>query len=417
MVTGRHANWVIWLSIGVISSVSPVLAQDSSRPSSAVSPAPVSPAQARPLEAAEPAVQSLPLQIPPSLIAWSLDTPDSAQQISGRITGTVFDQSGAAVAGARVRLTRSAQSQALEVLTDDGGNFSLSNIAPGPFQLEISSQGLAPQTLSGNLHSGDIYTIPKITLAVASELTEMRVTPSTTEVAHDQVKEQEKQRALGLIPNFYVSYIPDAAPLSSKQKFELAWKMLIDPVNFGLTGAIAGVQQAQNNFAGYGQGAQGYAKRYGAVYADGTTGTLIGSAILPSLLKQDPRYFYKGTGSVRSRVLYAIASSVMCKGDNGHRQVNYSAILGGLAAGGISNLYYPASDRDGVSLTFENALIGIGTSAATNLLQEFLIRKLTPGISSRLASRPQSDIGEISTAPGGQEPDRLSVPAGTAASW
>jgi ABC-type enterobactin transport system permease subunit len=71
---------------------------------------------------------------------------------------------------------------------------------------------------------------------------------------------------------------------------------------------------------------------------------------------------------------------VICKGDNGHWQFDYSAILGGLASGGISNLYYPASDRNGVGLTFENALIGIGANAAANLLQEFLIRKLTPNL-------------------------------------
>ena len=98
------------------------------------------------------------------------------------------------------------------------------------------------------------------------------------------------------------------------------------------------------------------AKRYGAGYADIVTGTFIGSAILPSLLKQDPRYFYKGTGSTRSRILYAIANSVICKGDNGRWQANYSSILGSLAAGGISNLYYPAQDRNGAGLTFENAL-------------------------------------------------------------
>jgi hypothetical protein len=140
----------------------------------------------------------------------------------------------------------------------------------------------------------------------------------------------------------------------------------------------AGVEQANDGFSGYGQGAQGYAKRYGASYADQFIETMIGSAILPSLLKQDPRYFYKGSGSTRSRILYALANSVICKSDNGHWQTNYSGILGSLAAGGISNLYYPASDRDGVGLTFENTLIGIGTSGVANLFQEFLIRKFTP---------------------------------------
>jgi hypothetical protein len=143
-------------------------------------------------------------------------------------------------------------------------------------------------------------------------------------------------------------------------------------------GAIAGGDQATDRFSGYGQGAEGYAKRYGAAYADYITGTFIGGAILPSLFKQDPRYYYKGVGSTRSRFLYAVANAVICKGDNGHWQANYSNILGSLASGGISNLYYPASDRNGAALTFENALIGVGASAVVNVLQEFVIRKLTP---------------------------------------
>jgi hypothetical protein len=107
---------------------------------------------------------------------------------------------------------------------------------------------------------------------------------------------------------------------------------------------------------------------------------MIGGAIFPSLLKQDPRYFYKGTGTTRSRIFYAIATTVVCKGDNGHWQPNYSGIIGGLAAGGISNLYYPASNRNGVSLTFENALTGIAGGAVQNLLQEFVVRRLTPKV-------------------------------------
>ncbi len=155
-----------------------------------------------------------------------------------------------------------------------------------------------------------------------------------------------------------------------------------------LIGVIAGIQQAQDDFSGYGQGAQGYGKRYGASYANFVSGTFIGSAILPSVLKQDPRYFYKGSGSKRSRILYAVADSVVCKGDNGHWQPNYSSILGNLAAGAISNLYYPAKDRDGVGLTFESGAIGIGATAAANVIQEFLIRKLTPNVPSTDPTKP-----------------------------
>jgi hypothetical protein len=312
----------------------------------------------------------------------------SVEQSSGSINGSVVDPTGAAIAGARVRFTRENPSITQDVLSGDDGQFSFAGIVPGPFQVTITAEGFATQALSGILHQGEIYIAPKIALALAAETTVVRVVLPRAELAQAQIKEQEKQRVLGFIPNFYVSYVPNAVPLNSKQKFELAWRTTVDPVTFVLTGAIAGVQQAQNDFGGYGQGAQGYGKRFGAAYADVVTGTFLGDAILPSLLKQDPRYFYKGSGSARSRFLYAIANSVMCKGDNGHWQVNYSYILGNLAAGGISNLYYPASDRNGAELTFENTGIRIGANAAANLLQEFVIRKVTPKLPNHDPSTP-----------------------------
>ncbi len=281
----------------------------------------------------------------------------------------------------------SNQSPDQEVLSGDDGQFSFANVAPGPFQLTITSQGFATQASSGILRSGESYTVPEIAMALATAVTEVRVVPPRTEVAEDQIKAQEKQRVLGVVPNFYVSYDHNAVPLTSKQKFELAWKTTVDPVSFGVTGAIAGIQQAQNDFSGYGQGAQGYGKRYGASYADFVASTYIGGAILPSLLKQDPRYFYKGSGSKRSRILYAIANSVICKGDDGHWEANYSSMLGSLAAGGISNLYYPAENR-GAELTFENTLIGIGESAAVNVLQEFVIRRLTRNVPNHEPANP-----------------------------
>jgi len=298
------------------------------------------------------------------------------------------DPTGAVIAGARVKLTREDHSPSQEVLSGDDGQFSFANIAPGPFQLTITAPGFAAQSSSGTLRPGESYEVPQIALTVATAVTEVRVGPSWTKVAEEQIKEEEKQRVLGFIPNFYVSYVPNAVPLTARQKFELAWKITVDPVSFALIGATAGVGQALNQFGGYGQGAEGYGKRYGAAFADSVSSTFIGSAILPSLLKQDPRYFYKGTGSKRSRFLYAVASAVICKGDNGHWQANYSNILGSLAAGGISNAYYPAKDRNGAGLTFENTLIGIGTTAATNLLQEFVIRKFTPNVSNPSPPKP-----------------------------
>ena len=327
------------------------------------------------------------------------DEQSSAQQQPvRRISGRIVDPTGVAVTGARVKLTGQDPALSLEALTNEDGQFDFTTAATGRFHLTIAAAGFATQEFSGNLSSTADFVVPQIALALPSVNTQVTVVPSTVEIAQEQMKEEEKQRALGIIPNFYVTYIPNAAPLAPKQKFEVAWKSMVDPITFGITGAVAGLQQAQNTFSGYGQGAGGYARRYGAAYGDTVTSTLIGSAILPSLLKQDPRYFYKGTGSKRSRLLYAIANSVICKGDNGHWQANYSAIIGGLAAGGISNLYYPAKDREGAELTIENALIGIGATAAANVLQEFVIRKFmsnVPKSDPSGSSKPSGPIGKV----------------------
>jgi Carboxypeptidase regulatory-like domain len=322
-------------------------------------------------------------QYPPSAArkaATSAGEPDP--QRTGSISGTVADQEGTALSGARVTLARDDGSPAQEAQSDDDGQFFFVNVASGPFQLAIAAEGFTTQTASGALHSGEAYKIPRIELAVARVMTQVRVTPSRG--AEVQLKDEEKQRVLGVVPNFYVTYIPDAAPLNAKQKFELAWKSTIDPVTFLIVGASAGLQQAANQFSGYGQGAQGYGKRFGASYADVTINTFIGGAILPSLLKQDPRYFYKGSGSKRSRVLYALAASVICKGDNHRWQPNYSNILGSLAAGGLSNLYYPPQNRNDAALTFESTALSIGATAGANLLQEFVVPKFTSRKSSSL---------------------------------
>ena len=323
-----------------------------------------------------------------SLCAGQNADPAVPQPASGSVSGTVVDQSGAVVAGARVRLKGQDAAAGQETISGEDGKFSFANVAAGPFQLTVTSAGFAAETSSGILHAGENLVVNGPTLAVATAETDVEVGIPQVEVAEEQMKAEEKQRVLGIVPNFYVSYIPNAAPLNSKQKFKLAWRSVIDPFTIVFVGGVAGVEQAQNHFQAYGQGAQGYAKRFGAGYGDTLTGTFIGGAILPSILKQDPRYFYKGTGSTRSRVLYALAMSVICKGDNRRWQVNYSGILGSLAAGGISNLYYPAQDRNGATLTFENTALGIAGSAVSNLFQEFVIKKLTPKVPGNGTAKP-----------------------------
>ena len=324
--------------------------------------------------------QDAPISAAPAAAEASQQAP--AAQAPGSINGTVVDQDGAVIANVKIILelangSSTGGSSTRETLTDTNGHFVFTDVAPGYFQLSLTASGFALLQKSGILNAGENLLVPQVALAVARNTVDVEVTVSQEQVAEEQVKVEEQQRLLGVFPNFYVSYVPNAAPLTSKLKFQLAWKSTFDPVSFVVTGAVAGLEQAEDAFSGYGQGAQGYAKRYGAAYANQLAGTFIGGAILPSLLKQDPRYFVKGTGTTKQRFFYAVANSVICKGDNGHWQPNYSYILGDLAAGGISNLYYPAQNRNGAALTFENALIGIGGGALGNVLQEFFLRRFT----------------------------------------
>jgi Carboxypeptidase regulatory-like domain len=199
----------------------------------------------------------------------------------GTISGTVVDQNGTFLLAARVTLTRPGQTEEKTQESDGIGHFVFTAVPPGPFQLTVSGEGFATQQIPGVLHPGEALEVPLISLPIAAATTEVRVSVTNYELAEEQVKVEETQRVLGVIPNFYVSYRQDALPLRPKQKFELAWKTSIDPVTFAASGAVAGVQQAQNEFNGYGQGAPGYAKRYGAAYGDALIATMVGGAILP----------------------------------------------------------------------------------------------------------------------------------------
>jgi hypothetical protein len=308
----------------------------------------------------------------------------------GYISGTVLDQTGAISVGADVRLSSDGGNPPQETRSGHNGQFLFAEVAPGPFRLTVTAPGFSTLEFSADLRPGEAFLVPPITLSVATAFAEVHVKESpltSTQLADIQLSEQTKQRVLGFIPNFYVSYDRDAVAMTAKQKFRLARKTASDPFTFVGVAAIAGVEQATDTFEGYGQGAQGYFKRFSATYTDAITATYIGSAILPSILKQDPRYFYKGTGSTGSRILYAVASPFFCKGDNMRWQPNYSNIGGTFASAGISYLYYPESDRNGAGLVMQNSLIRLGEMSFEGVLQEFVIRKLTPHLKKRASDQ------------------------------
>lgn len=307
------------------------------------------------------------------------------QQAPATLIGTVRGVHGELLQGATATLT-DANSGTKQTARSDTNGFLHFSVPAGQYTLAVSSPGFDSWD-SGviALAAGDYREVTGIVLKMSTAVDTIQVTGSERELATQQVHLEEKQRVLGVIPNFYVSYFPDAAPLSARQKFQLAWRGSIDPFAIVASGLQAGVEQAQDDFPGYGGGTEGYAKRFGAAYADQFIGTMIGGAVLPSLFHQDPRYYYKGKGSIASRTLYAISTVLICKGDNGHWEPNYSFVLGNFASGAISNLYYPASNQSSAALTLQNGLIDTGMGAVNALIEEFVLKHWTHGAAASAA--------------------------------
>jgi hypothetical protein len=324
-----------------------------------------------------------------SIVSAAAAQPISAPEPqTGTIIGTVTDANDATVPSATVALEGSSLADPKRVKTGNDGFFKFDHLNPAiPYHVTVSASGFAdwisPEVI---LKPGQYMDLTSIRLRIAvAETTVTAVSPE--ELATEQVKAEEKQRVLGFIPNFYVVYDHDAVPLTPKLKFRLALKTSTDSVTFLGSAFVASVDQAANT-PNYGQGAKGYGQRLGANYANGLTDIMIGGAILPSILHQDPRYFYQGTGTKKSRALHALSTPFICKGDNGLWQPNYSGLGGYVASGAISNAYYPAANR-GPGQVASTTFIDIAADMANGFIQEFVLRKLTPSAKNR----PQSEAG------------------------
>jgi hypothetical protein len=225
-----------------------------------------------------------------------------------------------------------------------------------PARTEVSALNLPDSPLASPLP------LPQDSASTAAAAAQTEADERTK--AEIQLKAQEKQRVFGVMATFNTTRNRDALPLSTGQKYQLFFKSVTDPWPFVLTAFSAGIDQAENSFPAYGQGVQGYAKRFGADYTDYFTGNLLGNAVLAGILKEDPRYFQKGTGSDVGRALWAASSTVWCKRDNGTWGPNYANVMGNLMGAAVSNLYYPQADRTasgtierGITVTAE-AIIG-----------------------------------------------------------
>ena len=398
--TSRALRTLLLLAVTTAAGAVPLCAQVQPAPAAAQAPA----ATTAPIAAAAPAAEQAPATPnSPISIASNQPLPDApglgtdgdgpaykstAQGSTATIAGTVLDASQAEIEGAQVVLTDRTGAKVRSLETGSNGEFTFTGLPPGTFRLTVTGQGMATyRSPEIKLHAGDFRIVSQVVLPVAATTTNVTVVGDSEELAQQQVQIAIQQRVLGVFPNFYSTYDWNAPALGPKQKFQLAFRDVTDPMSLLGAGIIAGYEQGYNIFPGYGQGTQGYAKRFGAAYANDVSGRMIGSVLLPSLLHQDPRYFYRGSGSVPARFLYAIAAAFITRGDNGRWEPNYSHVLGNFAAGGVANLYYPSSSR-GIKLVIATGLLETAGNAGTNIAREFFLRGLTPKVPSYANGKP-----------------------------
>ena len=293
----------------------------------------------------------------------------------GTIIGTVEDTTGAIIPGATITLIENAAT-IQTTSADASASFGLTNVPSAvPLTVMVQAPGFGSWTSPTiTLTPGQYLQLTDIQLHVADVQTSVTaIMPE--QLALEQVHAEEQQRILGIIPNYFVVYDKNPQPMSTRLKYELAFKAGTDVATIAGSFFLGAINQAGNTPA-YGQGWDAYGKRVGASYATGFADVMIGGAILPSLLHQDPRYYYQGTGTNHSRALHAALSPFLCKGDNGKTQFNWSSIGGDLGAGALTEIYYPAANR-GPGLVFTSALITTGGRVASAMAQEFLLHRVT----------------------------------------
>lgn len=303
---------------------------------------------------------------------------ESASEAQGTIFGSVIDFYGNEVPQAVVTVETIGVGKSQQVLADENGAFLINGLNPQEtYRVHVHAQGYVDWS-SDEIHvsPGQSVVLAKTGMKLAGDAVSVTVQGDNAVIATEQVELEVHQRVLGIIPNFYVVYDAEhAVPMTTKLKYKLALKVATDPMTMAGVGLLASVDQASNT-PDYQQGMRGYGQRLGANAADGFSDIMIGGAILPSLLHQDPRYFYQGKGTNGSRFRHAISAPFICRADSGRREVNFSSMGGDLFSSALSNAYYPQSNR-GYSLVFGNFAIGTAERVVSALAQEFVLSRFT----------------------------------------
>lgn len=314
-----------------------------------------------------------------SLLAAGAEMLPATTSAAASLQGEVADSSGALVPGAHVLLHLPGQPRDRETVADAQGHFLFSALGPGQYSFVVTAPGFQTfESVPFALGAGEARQLDPVKLEIPSNHADAYVTLNRKEIAAAEVHAAEQQRIVGF-PDFYTSFVWDAAPMDARQKLSLGVHATTDRMAFVTAALVAGAEQIKGTYPGYGDGPAGFGKRYGAAYADGFIGKFLGGAVLPGVFHQDPRYFYMGPrGTIRQRVQHAVFSSFLTRGDNGHMQPNYSHILGNASAGALSSVYHPASEGAG-RLALNNALLGTVGEAGVNVVRELFLKRFVRG--------------------------------------
>ena len=208
-----------------------------------------------------------------------------------------------------------------------------------------------------------------------------QTTPAPAPTPQGTASPGASNRVVGVVPAFNVASFDTRTPLTSRQKFHIFWRTTLDPFSLIAPAAKSVIYNAAGLNSGFGSGASGFFKRYGASVADATSGRFFRSYFYPTLLHEDPRYFRKATGPKKTRTWYSLSRVLVTRTDAGGTRFNWSKLLGGLSSSSLSNVYYPEQNR-GAGFTLTGVGFGYLGETGLNLVKEFW-----PDISARRKAR------------------------------
>jgi len=267
------------------------------------------------------------------------------------------------------------------------------NVAPGPRTRVVLARLLTAGTLFfcafPTLAQDQQEPAPLLLAALQTQSNSQPAAPASSSKQDSSSQKDsgkgKNDRMFFVMPNFLtVENESQVAPISWKEKFVITSKGAFDPYEFAVVGILSGIRQAENAYPGFGQGFEGYGKRYGTAFADQVDGNIMVGAVFPAILKTDPRYFQLGKGKFVYRFAYAFSRIFITRRDSGTRLFNFPEFAGNATAIAISNLYYPPADR-GFSSSANNWGVQMGIDALGNELKEFW-----PDIHRRISRRKKT---------------------------